>query len=88
MWRSRAVIELERAVAELRAQLVASSQTALKARVDELEGEVAALRASNRAEFGKLWYQHRGETPAGGRASVDVGDEAAFRGAWVNGESK
>jgi ribosomal protein L29 len=80
------VAKLRAELAELRAQLAASSQTALKARVDELEHELASLRASNRSEFGKLWYQQRSETPAGGRANVDVGDEAAFRGSWVNGQ--
>lgn len=67
------------AVAELRDTLAKQSASALRARIDELEAELLNLRASNRKEFGKLWYQLRGETPAGGRANDDVGTSDEFQ---------
>lgn len=66
------VAALEKAIHSVSGAVERGSTVAIRADLDNLVGRVETLATSNRKEFGKLWYQLRDKTPAGGRAEDGI----------------
>ena len=70
---------LSLAVAELRRDHTASAPAHLLELLKQLETDIEAIRISLRSLHGKVAYQQRGATPAGGRADVEIPSDQEFQ---------
>lgn len=80
------IAALALAVAEIKNTIATTSPSALRARVDELEAEIEALRGSVRKQFGQVWHKFRGE-PTSSNGAVGSAEPDAELAAFLKLQS-